>query len=64
MLSSRPRCWPRGHSRTNFEVLVLVLVLGLESQDLSLRLGLESQGFGLGPGLESQDLGLGLVGKV
>ena len=48
MLSSRPRSWPRGHSRTVFEGLGLGLGLGLGSQGLGLGLGLVSQGLGLG----------------
>jgi hypothetical protein len=57
LLSSRSRSWPRGHSRTHFEVLGL----GLESKGLGLGLGLDSEGLGLGLGLDKKVLALVLA---
>ena len=52
LLSSRPSPWPRGHSRTQIEVLGLGLEIS--SEVLGLGLGLEGQVLGLGLGLDEK----------
>ena len=54
LLSSRPSPWPRGHSRTQIEVLGLGLEIS--SEVLGLGLGLEGQVLGLGLGLDEKVL--------